>query len=273
MLKLFSPAKLNLYLEVLNKCDDGYHTISTVFERIALFDEISISEGPGRDIAIKSDSKDIPKDKRNLVYKAAALLRDDFRIAKGLTIRIKKRIPVGAGLGGGSSDAASTLLGLNRLWDLKLSRQKLFSYGGKLGADVAFFLSQSPFASGNGRGDRIRALTRFKKKLWHIIVVPRVKVSTREIYAEFDKLNARIHPEKKIRGLFFNRLEEATFRKYPRVKELKERLTAQGIRNALMSGSGGAVFGIVNSRKEGERIARIFRRDKDLRVFVVSTAL
>ncbi len=281
-LKVLSPAKLNLYLEVLGKRPDGYHSLNTIFERISLSDEITVRELDNGRIRIESESKDIPKDSRNIAYKAACLLKDDLRISKGALISIKKRIPVGAGLGGGSSNAASTLIGLNRLWGLKLNKQRLSAYGAKLGSDVPFFLSGASFAFGNGRGEMIKALSPGKKKLWHIVVAPRFKVSTKKIYEELDKarigagrkirINTDCLDKKKITGMLFNRLEEVTFKKYPGVKKLKENLTEQGIKNVLMSGSGGAVFGIVNSRKEARRIAGRFTRSKNIKVFIAATA-
>ena len=284
--KILSPAKLNLYLEVLNKRQDGYHNISTLFERISLSDEITIKETSANCIVIKSDSKDIPGDKRNLAYKAAALLKDGLQIKKGVVIEIKKRIPVGAGLGGGSSNAASVLLGLNKLWNLKLSQKKFFEYGSCLGSDVAFFLSGASFAIGSGRGEKIKPLAHFKKKFWHVIVVPDIMVSTRRIYRKLDNFRrkgalnktAGISIRQLSKGqdvslgkIIFNRLEEATFKRYPKVKELKEALLKRGVQNTAMSGSGGAVFGVVNSRKEGIKMLRSFKQDKDTVAFVVRT--
>ena len=285
--KVSSPAKLNLYLEVLSKRPDGYHNIRTIFERISLADEIIIRNSVDSRIVIKTASRDIPGNETNLAYKAAALLKNSLKIAKGVVIRIKKRIPVGAGLGGGSSNAASTLLGLNRLWNLKLGLKQLLKYASKLGSDVAFFIYDCPFALGQGRGERIRPLKNIKKKFWHVLAVPDFKVSTPEIYQEFD---TQINTDKKtqintdlridngadldkvpIKRVLFNRLEEVTFKKYPQVKKLKENLMAQGINNVLMSGSGGAVFGVVNSRKEGLGLARIFKPFRGLEVFVVKT--
>ena len=284
--KILSPAKLNLYLEVLHKRQDGYHNISTLFERISLSDEITIKETSANCIVIKSDSKDIPWDRRNLAYKAAALLKDGLQIKKGVVIEIKKRIPVGAGLGGGSSNAASVLLGLKNLWNLKLSQKKLFEYGSYLGSDVAFFLSGASFAIGSGRGEKIKPLAHFKKKFWHIIVVPDIMVSTQGIYRKLDNLRRKSALNKtagisarqfskgqdvSLENIIFNRLEEATFKRYPRVKELKEALLKRGVKNTAMSGSGGAVFGVVNSRKEGIKVLRSFKQDKDTVAFVVRT--
>lgn len=282
--RIFSPAKLNLYLEVLNKRPDGYHNIRSLFERISLSDELTFKQSDDQRIEIKSDSKDIPKDSRNLVYKAASLLRCALGIKKGVSIEIKKRIPVGSGLGGGSSNAASALLALKDLWNLKLSRKKLLAYGSSLGSDVAFFLSGASFALGEGRGEKIKPLANFKRKFWHIIIVPDFKVSTQEIYEGLDNLE---NHNKRGTGLtvrqlsrlakiplgniIYNRLEEVTFRRYPKVKELKEALLSRGVQNAAMSGSGGAVFGIVNSRKEGLRLRESFKHFPNIRVFVART--
>ena len=125
--RVLSYAKLNLYLEILDKRPDGYHNLETIFERVSLADEIVIKRAPGNSIRIETDSSDIPQGSGNLVYQAAELLKKDFGISAGLVIKIKKCIPVGAGLGGGSSNAASTLLGLNYFWNLGLSAEELKS--------------------------------------------------------------------------------------------------------------------------------------------------
>lgn len=286
MMVLYSPAKLNLYLDVLNKRPDGYHNIRTIFERISLFDKIIFRAAKGNRIRIRSDSKDMPSGRSNLVYKAARLLKKDFAILAGLDIEIKKRIPIGAGLGGASSNAAAALLGLNRLWRLNLNRRTLLDYAARLGSDVAFFLYDKSFALGSGRGERIRPIENLKKKFWHIVIVPNVKVLTKDIYQALDKpndgqsvLRPGLTEDQLLRqvhiqpgAVSFNRLEETTFKKYPEVKKIKEHLENLRVKNVLMSGSGSAVFGIVNSRKEGLRLARFFRRSKNLKIFVVKTA-
>lgn len=279
VLKVSSSAKLNLYLEILDKRPDGYHNLRTVFERISLNDTLTLKEIDSPEIRIISDSKDIPCDSRNLAYKAAEILKEDFGIEKGLEIRIKKIIPVGAGLGGGSSNAASVLLGLNRLWRLGLSRGRLLGYAAKLGSDVSFFIYNCPYALGTSRGEKIRPLKSWKKRLWHILVVPKINVPTKEIYQEFDK-GRGLNPDAgtdpgacpNIKAMLFNRLEEAAFRRYPQVREVKEILLKEaGLENALMSGSGSAVFGLVDSRKEGLKIAKRVSRFKDWKIFVVKT--
>ena len=286
--RVLSYAKLNLYLEILDKRPDGYHNLETIFERVSLADEIVIKRAPGNFIRIETDSLDIPKGSGNLVYQAAALLKKNFAISAGLVIKIKKRIPVGAGLGGGSSNAASTLLGLNYLWNLGLSAEELKDYASRLGSDAAFFVYNYPLATGRGRGEQIEPWSGLKKKLWHIIAVPQLNVSTARIYRDLDKSRAQTGNKKsfnsgkikkaglkklKVRDILFNRLEEVTFRRYPQVGRLKRDLEARGLRSALMSGSGSAVFGMVESRKGGLRIAKILQRSKNLKVFVVETAV
>lgn len=289
--KVLSYAKLNLYLEILDKRPDGYHNLETIFERVTLKDEIVIKRVPGNSIRIETDSTDTPKGPGNLAYQAAKLLKKDFAISAGVVIKIKKRIPVGAGLGGGSSNAASTLLGLNHLWDLGLKVEALKEYAARLGSDVAFFVYNYPLARGSARGERIEPWSGFKKKLWHVIVIPRLNVSTACIYRDLDKarkvagnkrtfglLRIKNAPVKgssslRIKDILFNRLEEVTFKRYPQVERLKRDLKAQGLKNALMSGSGSAVFGMVEGRKGGLKIAKILRRSKNLKVFVAATAV
>jgi len=162
---LRSPAKLNLFLKVLNKRSDGYHNIVTLFERINLCDEISIKLIKEDSINIKCNNPHVPLGKKNIVNKVEATLKEDFSIKTGVDIKISKNIPVAAGLGGGSSNAASVLLGLNKLWNLKLDQKRLMSYARSVGSDVGFFVSNSSWALGEDRGDNIKNL-RLKAKLW-----------------------------------------------------------------------------------------------------------
>jgi len=182
-----SFAKLNLYLQILKKRKDNFHNLNTLFARINLFDTIILKERDDGLIKIECDCPKVPEDSTNLCYRAAALLKQEFKLKAGLGIEIKKRIPVGAGLGGGSSDAASVLLGLNKFWKLNLTRVKLTKLGAKLGSDVPFFIYQEKFALGGGRGDKIRLSSALKKlKLWFVLVYPDFKVSTPLIYRKLD---------------------------------------------------------------------------------------
>ena len=171
-LSLVSPAKLNLFLKVINKRPDGYHNIQTLFERIDLCDEIRLFPIATDEIIVSSDCLHIPLDQRNLAYKAADLLRTSQGIKQGIKIEIDKHIPVGAGLGGGSSNAAAVLCGLNTLFRLKLDRKTLLSYANRLGSDVAFFILNKRFAIGTGRGGDLKPVFMPKTlKWWHLLFV------------------------------------------------------------------------------------------------------
>ncbi len=295
-LTLASFAKLNLYLEVLGKRKDNYHNLSTIFERISLCDKIILKTRRDNQITIVSSSKDIPKDDSNLCAKAALLLQKGMRAAKGADIVIIKQIPVGSGMGGGSSNAALTLLGLNKLWGTRLSRNKLALYARKVGADVPFFLHNCRFALGGRRGDHIKPLIELKNlRLWHIIVVPRIKVSTPFIYQKWDEFIGRPRGKKvrltlpkydasilnlalrkkdfsSVQKALFNSLQDVTFRLYPELQCVKSSLEKLGLKSILMSGSGPAVFGIVPSRKEAVFLAEQLRKKhKSWRIFSASS--
>lgn len=272
---LYSYAKLNLYLSVINRRKDNFHNIKTLFEKIGLSDKIILTSRRDKEIKIICANSLVPKDNTNLAYRSARLLQDTFGIKKGLSIRIIKRIPVGAGLGGGSSNAAAVLTGLNRFWGLHLTTDKLAKLAANLGSDVPFFVYDTPFALGSGRGERVKPLkTLNRAKLWHVLVVPKLVVSTPLIYKSYDKHIKSVKLSKKV-GLtipeynvkiltlalrkkdisltgraMFNSLEAVTCGLYPQVVRVKNKLIRLGLKAILMSGSGPAVFGIVSSRKE-----------------------
>lgn len=208
MLTLDSHAKLNLYLEVINKRKDNYHNINTVFEKISLSDKIILKSRVDKQIKIFSASKDIPKDSSNLAYRGAKLLQDELHINKGVEIKIIKRIPVGSGLGGGSSNAAYVLLGLNKLWRLNLTQNKLVGFAKKIGSDVPFFIYNCSYGLGRAKGDEIKPLNLLKNiRFWHILVVPKIMISTPLIYSKWDEysrkpLDFKKPASKKIKEIF-----------------------------------------------------------------------
>lgn len=292
-----SFAKVNLHLAVLNKRTDNYHNLATLFERITLCDNITFS--PRKDNLIKVSCSDpaVPSDESNLCWRAAKLLQDSAEVKTGLNIKITKRIPVGAGLGGGSGNAAAVLLGLNKFWKLNLTKAKLANLAAGIGSDVAFFIYESPFALGTSRGEKIRILSNLNKiKLWHILVVPKIHVSTPLIYKKYDSFSSLnknqgaglTNPVSDVKlitselakktlsftpGLLFNSLEAVTLKLYPEVRRVKERLGTLGLKNILMSGSGPAVFAICYSAKEAQTLSSKLKREgRAWRVFVVSTA-
>jgi len=287
-LPLKSFAKVNLYLQVLNKRKDNFHNLSTLFARIDLADTIILKRRKDSLIKIRCNSRQVPKDKTNLCFRAAALLKQEFNLSFGLEIEIKKRIPVGAGLGGGSTNAASVLSGLNKYWNLNLPKIKLVKLAAKLGSDVAFFIHDTKFALGDQRGERIKQLASLGQlKLWFILVYPNIKVSTPLVYQKFDqffglttarynvkiliselsKKGFRVSPE-----YFFNSLEVVTTRLYPVVNQVKNAFYGMGLEKVMMSGSGPAVFAICSSQRQAQDLSgKLRKKYKSWQIFVSST--
>ncbi|MBI4981755.1 MAG: 4-(cytidine 5'-diphospho)-2-C-methyl-D-erythritol kinase [Candidatus Omnitrophica bacterium] len=271
-------AKVNLFLAVLNKRKDNFHNLNTIFSRIDLADRITLKLIPDNEIKVICAHQSVPKDDSNLCFKAAKLLQQKCKCNCGVEIKIDKQIPVGAGLGGGSSDAAATLIGLNKLWKCNLSQKQLVNFAGKIGSDVAFFIYGLPFAQGLSRGEKVRKLPQLDKlRLCYILVVPKMHVSTPLIYRKFDEflgltkpgdnvkiLNLALRKESNfdIKSFLFNSLEEVTTRIYPEVKLVKEKLADFGLKLILMSGSGPAVFGVVSSRKEAVALGKKLKKQK-----------
>ncbi|MDD5669812.1 MAG: 4-(cytidine 5'-diphospho)-2-C-methyl-D-erythritol kinase, partial [Candidatus Omnitrophica bacterium] len=188
---LHSYAKVNLYLRVLDKREDGFHSLITLFERIDLSDKIILTPLPGRKITLSCNRKDLACDSSNLAYRSARLLQDTFDVPRGVNIKLIKKIPIGSGMGGGSSNAASVLMGLNRLWRLRLTTRRLADLGARIGSDVPFFVYNVPFAAATGRGERIIPLDGLRKtKLYHFLAVPRLHVSTPVVYRKWDERNS-----------------------------------------------------------------------------------
>jgi len=283
-----SFAKLNLYLQILNKRRDNFHNLNTLFCRIDLADTLIFKKRQDGLIKIICKNRDVPSDKTNLCWRAAELLKQEHNLDFGIDIEIKKRIPVGAGLGGGSSNAAGVLLGLNRYWNLNLSKTRLAKIGAKIGSDVPFFIYDTKFALGTRRGDKIKPLASLGKlKLWFILVYPKIKVSTPRIYQGFDAFSGLTRPRCNVRILtsellkngvqiepkyFFNSLEIVTTSLYPVVNQVKKALSGMGLEKIMMSGSGPAVFAICNGRKQAQDFSReLAKAHKSWQIFTSST--
>jgi 4-diphosphocytidyl-2-C-methyl-D-erythritol kinase len=272
-----APAKINLFLEVLDKRKDGYHNIETLFLKVNLFDKLDLKIRK-KGIKIRCLHPDVPEDETNLVYKAAKLLQEKAGIDKGADIKITKNIPVFAGLGGGSSDAAAALLGLNKLWQLGFSQKELLAMGRKLGADVPLFITNYNAAIGKARGDQLKPLA-LASKFWVLLVKPDIAVSTKAVYSSlFSSLTKTrkdvkllIHALKSesmelIEKALFNRLESVVFKQYKQLKQLKQSIFASGIRAVLMSGSGSVIFGLTKDKKEAIRLKNELQGNYDVMV-------
>lgn len=254
---LRANAKINLFLNVLNKRPDGYHNIETIYQSISLHDTITLRKIWHGGIRLQCNLPDLPTDERNIVYKAAKLMKMESKTDYGADIQIIKRIPIGAGLAGGSADAAATLVGLNELWDIGFNQDKLQELGIKLGADVPFCIVGGT-CLGEGKGEKITKLNPLPP-FPVVIANPGFQVSTAWAYENIDNLgltestkNANILIDKinqkelsNISDDLFNIFELVVFRKYPILSELKDRLNKNGSLGSLMTGSGPTVFALV----------------------------
>ncbi len=275
-----APAKVNLFLEVLGKRPDGFHAIATLLVAIRRYDTLYFKEETSGAIQLSCNRSDLSTGADNLVVRAARLLQERSGCKRGCRIRLSKRIPLAAGLAGGSSDAAATLLGLNRLWRLGWQSHDLETLGAELGSDVAFFF-HPPAAWCTGRGEIVSPVT-LARPLDLVLVCPEFGSSTAAVYKHVEipaksKDGAGILRAVQrgdvaaIGRRLFNRLQPAAETIAPKLKEYRQRLQAQKPAGALMSGSGSSLFAVCRDRLEASRIAGALRRQArgEYRVFIV----
>ncbi len=269
-LVLDAPAKVNLYLRIVGKRPDGYHDIETLFHKLKLADNISISL-EGKEIGLRCHGIDLPDDDSNLACLAAKKFFSKTNIPPGVKMVLEKRIPVAAGLGGGSSDAAAVLLGLNRLHGFPLDHENLVRTAARLGADVPFFMEDWPAAWATGRGD-VLAERPSLGNLWVLLVNPGFAVSTRWVYQNFtlttpdnpyilrpkqSEHNPYPYPSSPDSLLLYNDLESVTVKRFPELETIKKELLAGGAAGALMSGSGPTVFGIFTQQRLAAQMSNV----------------
>ncbi|MFC1620917.1 4-(cytidine 5'-diphospho)-2-C-methyl-D-erythritol kinase [Candidatus Omnitrophota bacterium] len=281
---VYAPAKLNLYLDVLGKRPDGYHDIETIFEKIDLKDEILIRK-KDKTLEVKIEPYGIcPSGKDNIVYKAVKALLKEANVDLGLEIVVKKNIPVSAGLGGGSSDAASALRSINERFELAVPFEKILSIASSIGADVGFFMQDNPFAIGTGRGDTLDPVNT-DCSLSHVVIKPELSVSTAEMYKRFDahKRKTKRFNIKDITSSIKNKdislvgtncynVFEEVLGGYDRdINEIRVLLSQAAGTPVFLSGSGPSVFCTVKSREEAMKIAERLPEKDGLRSFVVKT--
>lgn len=254
-LSLKALAKINLGLDVIRKREDGYHQVRMIMQTIHLYDRIVLTRTKDSDIKVETNLFFLPSNENNLVHKAAALLKDEFKIKDGVYINLKKHIPVSAGLAGGSSDAAAVLYGMNRMFQLGLSLSDLKERGVKIGADVPYCLMRGT-ALAEGIGEELTVL-KSAPKCPVLIAKPAINVSTKSVYENL-KLDGKMkHPNidalmkdiergdlKSLASNMGNVLETVTIPDYPVIAELKKEMIRLGALNAMMSGSGPTVFGL-----------------------------
>ncbi len=269
--RLLSPAKVNLFLKVLSKRPDGYHEIYSLMQPISLYDEVAIDVGEGDGITVSTDHAGVPAGKDNLAFRAADLVLRETGERRKVSIYIRKTIPVGAGLGGGSSNAATVLMGLNSFLGSPLSDQRLMELGASIGSDVPFFMLRSP-ALATGRGE---VLKRVRLPAYtYVLVNPGFHVSTAWAYSNLDltkKVEDNIFmyseesldSERNIRNFLHNDLEAVTAGKYPEISAIKGSLIETGALGALMSGSGPTVFGVFTDTDKAQEAFKTLKGSLD----------
>lgn len=257
MEKEFAGAKVNLFLDVLNRRDDGYHDLGTVFQTLNMGDYLSAKRNDSGEIQLSYNvAQDYPVEK-DLVFRAAALLKEETGVSFGASLYLEKFMPLGAGLGGGSADAAAALRLLNRLWELNLPYETLERFGAKLGADVPF-LVQGGTAFAEGIGEKLKPVTvEFPKAV--LVATPHCAVPTKDAYAGV-KPSGNVRWEQfrsawngTLSFEFYNKFEESVFPKYPMIQDLKNKLENLGAFKTLMSGSGASVFALFDSEENAKK--------------------
>ena len=277
-----APAKINLTLDVLGKRADGYHEVETIMHKITLFDRIRIR--PGENIKVSSNDQTIAWDHTNLVYRAADLILGYAKKLKGVDIYVEKNIPIAAGLAGGSTDAAATLTGIERLYGLELSEAELFSLAAELGSDVPFCLDFGPkTAFAKGKGEKLEAVE-FPMILNLVLAAPLFSLSTAQVFNRLDlrqikkrPLHARFLQTLKAGSLkemapyMENVLETVSLAMCPDIERVKRRIEKAGAIKTLMSGSGPSVFGIFADESKARQAMRQIKACDIAEVFLVSS--
>ena len=270
MITLNAYAKINLSLDVVGRLANGYHEVRMIMQTVGIHDTLTFEKTEG-EIVLSSDAGELPLGEDNLIYKAAKLVRETYGVSGGVKVHLEKRIPVAAGMAGGSTDAAATLKAMNLLYDLRLSEEDLCGLGVKLGADVPYCIMGGTALS-EGIGEVLTKLAPMPECVL-LVAKPDINVSTKEVYQALDSQSVQWHPdvdgmrqaieEGRLEGIYSrlgNVLETVTVAKHPIVSEIKQEMLGNGALGSLMSGSGPSVFGIFDdeekARAAGESIKK-----------------
>ncbi len=277
---LRAAAKINLYLNVLRECKNGYHEIESIMQSVGLYDRIILRRGK-EGIKVFSNRFGVPQGEKNICYQSADLFFHKTGIKEGIRLEIQKFIPLRAGLGGGSADAAATLWGMNKLFGTKISLSELLKWAEELGADVPFCLRGGTSLI-KGKGEVLTPLPPIKKG-WLILLYPHVPISTSWVYKKVSSLKLqkkrlnidlfiKLAKEKGLTGIrpfLYNKLEEIVLKEFPSIKMVKNELLKVGVKTPLMTGSGSTIFGIVEDKREGEEIRNKLQRKRE--IYLVQT--
>ena len=272
-IRLKARAKINLTLDVTGKREDGYHLLESIMQTVALYDGIYMKRLEKPVIKLKTNLPWLPVDERNLAFRAAKLMRETFGITDGVFIEIEKRIPVAAGLAGGSTDCAAVLVGMNRLFDLRLSEARLEELAGSLGSDIPYCVRRGTVLC-EGVGDVMTNAAHPCPNCYVVLAKLPISVSTASVYQALRWQEVRQHPDaqamlhamkekdvKRMGGLLSNVLESVTIERHPKIAKVKERLMELGAEGALMSGSGPTVFALFTDRTKARKAAALVKRE------------
>jgi len=281
VIKVEGNAKINLTLDILGKRPDGYHEVAMVMQSIGLSDMVEMEKTDGP-IELTINVPWLKADEKNLAWRAAALIKEEYKLAGGVRMKLTKRIPVAAGLAGGSTDAAAVLRGMKELYALDISEERLCELGAQLGSDIPFCLLGGTMLS-TGRGEVLKRLPDLPAT-WVVLAKPRISVSTAWAYQNYDAQGAKEHPDneriqqeiargdrKAVAGLLCNVLESVTIKKYDVISQYKQMMLQQGAMASMMSGSGPTVFGLAERKETADRIAAYMREHTDAYVYVIRT--
>ena len=280
-LTLLARAKINLTLDVLGKREDGYHEVSMIMQSLELADCVHLRDADT--ISLETDSRQLPADETNLAYRAAVLLQRQYRVQRGVHICLEKKIPLAAGLAGGSADAAAVLRGLSWLWELNLTPRELCGLGAVLGSDVPFCLYGGT-ALATGRGELVAELPNLPPRAV-VLAKPPIGVATAHVYSQYRSETVRIHPDTEavlaavrrsdwqgIESSLVNVLESVTITENPQLAAMKELMLAAGATGSLMSGSGPTVFCLTENETIAIDIAQRVKQNFQAEVIVTKTA-
>ena len=272
-MKLKALAKINLGLDVLGVRDNGYHDVRMIMQSIYLYDDVTIDVTDMPGIELKSNLYFLPTDERNIAYKAAKMLIEEFNIEKGVKITLDKHIPVSAGMAGGSTNAAAVLFGMNKIFKLGLSIEELMERGVKLGADVPYCIMRGTVLA-EGIGEELTTLPSMPK-CYVLIAKPGISVSTKAVYEALDSKEIVEHPDidgiiegleegdlYKVASRMGNVLEDVTIPMHPVIADIKKEMIEEGALNAMMSGSGPTVFGLFDNRVKAKKALEAIRRKR-----------
>lgn len=275
-ISLKALAKINLGLDVVRRREDGYHEVRMIMQTINMYDKLELSKTEEDKITVETNVNFLPTNENNLVYKAADLLKKEFGIKQGIHIKLSKFIPVAAGMAGGSSDAAAVLYGMNKMFQLGLTKKQLMERGVKLGADIPYCIMRGT-ALAEGIGEVLTPLNPAPQ--CHVLIAkPGISVSTKYVYENLHANELEHHPD--IDGMLAaieandlyglaskmeNVLETVTIKEYPIIEEIKDCMKANGAMNAMMSGSGPTVFGLFDDKECAEKAMKCLQENENVK--------